>query len=118
MSAAIAVNNRARRYTNTESLRMASSGLSAGQSQLLVSPNVVALLPDVMIDYLWKLALDDGYREYEEQTFTLEPAKLGGQMIQVISRTDDCKRVFGVDPVQCKLRVLHSADCYQMALAG
>lgn len=87
-------------------------------TNILVSPDVKVLLPDVLIDYLWKLALSDQYLEYAVQTFTLSPGELSGQSTQDIFHLDTLRRVFGVEPVSCKLRVVNSEDQYQMILAN
>lgn len=81
-----------------------------------VSSNVRVLLSEALINYLWKLALSDENRQNTGQTFILEPAKLGGREVQDIFHSDDCRRVFGVEPVRCKLRILNSNGGYQMTL--
>lgn len=82
----------------------------------VVSPDVSALLPNVMIDYIWTLALPNESCAYGNQIFTLEPVQLGWQNIQEIHCLDIRRRVFGVEPIQCKIRVLKSEDSYQMSL--
>lgn len=88
------------------------------ETVMLVEPGVLATLPGVMIDYLWKLALSDPYRACEEQEFVLEPAELGGRGIQAIFHLDESRRVFGVEPVSCKLRIRSIGDCYHMMLSA
>lgn len=118
MRTAVAMNNQLTQYKSAKSVDTVPSDSPENESWLLVSPDVNALIPDVMIDYLWKLALSEEYQEYEEQTFLLKPAELGREMIQVISHENDCRRVFGVEPVECELCVFHEMNCYQMALVG
>ena len=82
-----------------------------------VSPEVIARLPDMLVAYLWQLALDDKYRGYPVQTFMLEPVSLSGREIQGISHLDEERRVFGLAPVTCRLCVLNSGNRYRMTLA-
>ncbi len=91
---------------------------------LSVSPDIKAILPDVLIEYLWKLALSESWREYEEQLFILKTGELSGRNIQDIYHvcnygdSMDTHRVYGVEPVNCKLQVLNSQNGYQMQLCG
>lgn len=89
---------------------------------LSVSPDIKAILPDVLIEYLWKLVLSENWREYEEQLFILKAGELSGRNIQDIyhicnyGSSIDTRRVYGVEPVNCKLQILNSQDGYQMQL--
>ena len=85
-------------------------------NEVSVSPEVRAKLPDMLVEYLWRLALDAKYRECPVQTFVLEPVTLSGQEIQNISHLDEERRVFGLAPVTCKLCVLSSGNGYRMML--
>jgi len=85
---------------------------------LWVSPDVKSVLPDILIDYLYRLALSCGNSRYKLQTFELDPGRLGGQSIQNILHMDKPHRIFGVTPVSCKLCVLNSAGRYEMILAN
>lgn len=89
---------------------------------LSVSPGIKFMLPDVLIEYLWKLALGDSWQTYESQLFILEPGELSGRKIQDIYHICNCnnsidtRRVYGVEPVNCKLQVSNSKGNYQMQL--
>jgi len=83
-----------------------------------VAPDVRVLLPDVLIDYLCGLALSAAYQDREEQTFVLSPAELGGRSIQNIVHLDEMRRVFGIEPVSCKLCVRAMDAGYAMTLAS
>jgi len=85
-------------------------------TDISVSPKVGALLPDALIEYLWQLAPADGCRA-ESRTFILEPAELGGRGVQDIFHAGDRRRVFGIEPVTCMLRILHAGGRCQMVLA-
>ena len=88
------------------------------ETNTVVSPEVNAILPDVLIEYLWGLALADEYRKCVIQTFTLAQGELGGRGIQNIFHLDETRRVFGIDPVSCELYVINSDKNYQMILAN
>ena len=90
---------------------------------LSVSPNIKAILPDVLIEYLWKLVLSENWKECEEQLFILKAGELSGRNIQDIyhvcnygSPSIDTRRVYGVEPVNCKLQILNFQNVYQMQL--
>jgi len=91
---------------------------------LLASSQARALLPDVLIEYLWKHVLNEGWCAFKEQFFVLKPGKLGGRGIQEIYHvcgndgSTDVRRVYGVEPVECMLQVLHSQGDYQMQLCA
>jgi len=93
-----------------------------GNDSLSVSTDVKAILSDIMVNYLWKLVLCGDWRNYEKQSFVLETGKLSGRSIQKIYHVcDDCnsmdkRRVYGVEPVNCKLQVVNSQGNYQMKL--
>ena len=86
--------------------------------KVLESQGVRALLPNVLIEYLWKLVFSGKYCKCRIQTFTLSPGKLGGKGIQEIFHLDEIRRVFGFEPVSCKLRVFGCGDDYKMVLAN
>lgn len=87
-----------------------------------VSPEVEALLPDALIDYLWKRALCEEWQNHEKQLFLLQSGELGGRKMQDIYHTCYCgnsmdtRRVYGVEPVNCTLQVFNSQNRYQMSL--
>ena len=91
---------------------------------LLVSPDIETILPEVLIEYLWKLVLCENWQNYERQIFILETGELSGRKIQNIyhigdyDNSTDTRRVYGVEPVNCKLQVLNSPDGYQMKLCA
>lgn len=104
-------------------MRTTSKNISAhGNGNLSVSPDIKAILPEVLIEYLWKLVLREGWQDYEKQLFTLEAGELSGRNIQDIyhicdySNLIDKHRVYGVEPINCKLQVLNSKGSYQMRL--
>lgn len=88
-----------------------------------VSSGVKRILPKALIDYLWKLAVCENRQAYESQSFILEPRKLGGRNVQDIfhicdfDRSKEYRRVFGIEPVDCKLQVLNLQGNYQMLLS-
>ncbi len=90
---------------------------------LIVSSNVKKILPDAMIEYLWKLVLHKEWRTSESQSFVLEVGKLSGQNVQDIfhvynfDSSIEKHRVFGLEPVNCKLQIWKSQNGYQMSLS-
>ena len=92
--------------------------------ELLVSPDTEIILPDILIEYLWKLALSEDWKNSEQQMFVLETMKLGRGMIQSICHTCnhdnllDTRRVYGIEPVTCRLQVTNSPKGYQMRLCA
>ena len=82
-----------------------------------VSSGVSALLPDVLIEYLWKLALSGENWKCLDQTFLLNHCEMGGRHAQEICRLYETQRIFGVEPVHCKLHVLSSKNSRKMILA-
>lgn len=97
-----------------------SIGNSGGT--LSVSSEIKKRLPEVLIEYLWKLALNDRYLGYVCQCFNLKPAELGGRDILDIDhicnldQLAETRRVFGMEPVGCRVQVLNSPDGYEMLL--
>ncbi len=91
-------------------------------ANLSVSPEVKALLPDALINYIWQLTLSDECQASENQTFTLEPKELGGRGVQDILHSckrenfQQLRRVFGVEPVRCNLKVIKTQGSYEMLL--
>ena len=85
-------------------------------SPFSVSPEVKALLPDVLIEYLSSLALADEFKAHAVQIFALSPAELGGRQIQHVFHADTLKRIFGFQPLSCTLCVLNDVGSYQMVL--
>ena len=89
---------------------------------LLTSSEIEALLPGVLIEYLWNLVLNEKLCAYETQSLVLKSGKLSGRDIQDIyhvcdnGNSTDIRRVYGVEPVNCKLQVLKSKEDYQMQL--
>jgi hypothetical protein len=100
--------------------RIFQGGITVLNTSLSVSSCVRSILPDVLVKYLWQLALSDEFRTCENQTFMLEPRELGGRDVQDIfhsyelSSFGEWRSVFGITPVKCKLRILNSEDGYQM----
>lgn len=72
----------------------------------ITSPDCMKLLPKVLIDYLWKLAINN---ETETQVFTLKTKVLGDSGIQEIYHSWDVysskQQVFGFDPVETVIEV-------------
>ena len=91
---------------------------------LTVTSDVQTLLPGVLIDYIWNLALGEKCRYCNNQFFTLKQGELSGGNVQDIHHIYDLpryaerRRVFGLDPVNCKLRIKASGGNYQMMLGG
>lgn len=89
-------------------------------ANVTVSPTLKNMIPAVLIDYLWELAMCENC---EKQVFTLEAAELGGRDVQDIyqrptSSRADYHRVFGFEPVNCQVEVMHDTDSYSMQLGG
>lgn len=96
---------------------------SAGAAAVrFVAPDVKAALPNVLIDYLWQLALCENWENYEHQLFILQIGELSGRGIQDIYHSCNCgnpmegHRVYGVAPVNCTLQVLHCGSRYEMRM--
>ncbi|MFT4004712.1 MAG: hypothetical protein QM683_03305 [Lacrimispora sp.] len=93
-----------------------------GNDNLSVSTGIRAILPDIMVNYLWELALCGDWQKYEKQSFVLEAGELSGRGIQDIyhvcdgTNSMDKRRVYGVEPVNCRLQVVNSQGSYQMQL--
>ena len=89
---------------------------------LMISPEIKAFLPDVLIEYLWKIVLNGKWKAYEKQSFILQSEKLSGRDVQDIyhmydnNNSPDIRRVYGVKPVNCTLQVFDSGGCYKMQL--
>lgn len=96
--------------------------LICSKDNLSVSTDIRAILPDIMVNYLWQLALCGDWQKYEKQSFVLEAGELSGWSIQDIyhvcdsGNSMDKRRVYGVDPINCKLQVVNSQGIYQMKL--
>lgn len=93
-----------------------------GNNNLSVSLDIRAILPDIMVNYLWELALGSDWQRYEKQSFVLEAGELSGRGIQDIYHVGDSgnsidkRRVYGVEPINCKLQVVNFQGNYQMQL--
>ena len=87
---------------------------------LYVSADVKTVIPDVMIKYIWELALYGDWQNDERQLFVLEAGELGGRSIQDIYHYHDngnsigSRRVYGVEPVNCRIEIVDSHTVYQM----
>jgi hypothetical protein len=79
-----------------------------------VSPEVKATLPDVLIDWLSKLAISEEDRNNPVQTFVLTLEKLGDYSIQNIRYADKLRRLVGFPPVTFNLQVRRCNNQYQM----
>lgn len=103
-------------------MTMSKNTLTCDNDNLLVSDEIKTILPDVLIGYLWKLVLCQEWRNYEEQLFILEVGELSGRGIQKIyhvgynGNSMDIRRVYGVEPVACKLQVFNYCSTYKMQL--
>lgn len=84
---------------------------------ITVSPEVKALLPGVLIDWLCGVVNTDALAQSPAQTITLSQGLLGGQTVQDIHYANTEKRVFGFPPVTCTLRLIRRNHHYLMALA-
>lgn len=80
-------------------------------TNISVSPEVEAVLPEVMIDWLCKLATFGEDRQNATQT-------LGNYSIQNIRYANKLRRLFGFPPVACNLQVRHFNNEYQMVMAN
>lgn len=86
------------------------------------SDDVKAILPEPLIEYLWKLALNGDWAAYEKQQFILEAGELSGQKIQDIYHSSsyenliDTHRIYGTEPVNCKLEILNFQSSYEMVI--
>ena len=89
---------------------------------LSVQPEIQDLLPDALIEHLWKLALDKEWRSRDTQSFVLKSRSFCGRDIQDIFHIGDNdhsmvrSRVFGAKTVDCTLRIHNSQGNYQMRL--
>ena len=96
----------------------------SGDGNFMASPEIEAILSDVLIEYLWKLVLNGKWNNCEEHSFMLQPGKLSGREVQDIyhtcgnSSSQDIRRVYGVMPVNCMVQVLHFGSDYQMQLCA
>lgn len=90
---------------------------------LSVSSVVKSILPDALIEYLWKIVLGGDWGVGESRWLTVKANKLSGRDVLDIlfedggGREREYRRVFGVDPLNCKLQVQHTPDSYEMLLA-
>ncbi len=84
----------------------------------IVAPEIKAMLPQVLIDYLWGLIQADSDKESKEQTFTLVPGSLGGREIQDILHTcgnsSAWHRVFGIVPLRCEIQINNDNKSWYM----
>gem|GEM_PF-2379768 len=89
---------------------------------LSVAADVKAIIPDVIIKYIWEFALDIDWRNDKRQSFVLETGTLGGRNIQEIYHFNDNgdlidnRRVYvyGVEPVNCEIEIIDSESFYYM----
>ena len=89
---------------------------------LSVTADIKAIVPDVLIEYLWKLALNDSSPANEEQLFILETGELNGRKVQDIYHavdygdSIDMRRIYGVEPINCNIQICVSNNGFQMQL--
>ena len=87
-----------------------------------VSTDIQAVLPDIMVKYLLELALREDRQTVEKQLFVLEAGELSGRSVQDIyhfcdnGNLSDRRRVYGIEPVNCKIQVIKSQNLCQMQL--
>lgn len=86
-------------------------------ANISVAPEVKATLPDVLIDWLCKLAASEKDQQNPVEAFTLTLEKLGDYNIQNIRYADKLRRLFGFPPVNCSLKVRHCNNQYQIVMA-
>lgn len=90
--------------------------------QFSVSTEVKAILPAVLIEYLWALALCKEYEHSTMQLFQLECGILNYGEIQEVYHTCEANssvekhRIYGVTPVNCNLQVFCSDGMYIMQI--
>lgn len=84
----------------------------------IITPEIKAMLPQVLIDYLWGLMQADSYKESKDQTFTLVPGSLSGREIQDILHTcgnsSAWHRVSGIVPVRCEIQINNDKENWYM----
>ena len=86
-------------------------------TEINATPEVHALLPYVLIDWLVKLAKSDAFGKYPMQILSLTYGRLGGQSVQDVCCADTRRRVFGFPPVTCKLLLLNRNHQWMIAAA-
>ncbi len=95
---------------------------TTNKALLSVSPDVRVTLPETLIEYIWGLALSDDWKYCDRQSVILRAVELNGRKIQDIyhvcdyDNTTDKRRVYGVEPISCKVEILNSHGRYQMQL--
>ena len=87
-------------------------------TNILVALDVKTILPEVLIDYLCNLVSADENIDYGEQAVELTSDVLSGRSIQNIFHGEKRHRVFGFEPVNCKLHIMKSPDQYTMMLSS
>ena len=80
--------------------------------------NVIATLPDVLMDYLYNIVGTDS----NVQFIQLVPAKLGYGIVQDIileaKGNSEYKRVFGFTPVNVRLKVIRNENAFPLLVAA
>lgn len=95
---------------------------TTNKALLSVSPDVRGTLPETLIEYIWELALSDDWKYYDRQSMILKAVDLNGRKIQDIYHVCDYdnatekRRVYGVEPISCKLQILNLNGRYEMQL--
>ena len=87
-----------------------------------VSTDILIIMPNIMVKYLWELALCKDWKNNENQLFILKARELSGRSVQDIyhfcdngNLIDRCQ-VYGIKPVNSKLQVFNLQNIYQMLL--
>ena len=94
------------------------------RADLSVSPEIKSILPDVLVEYLWQMALGGNWQQHDQQLFVLESVELCGRKIQDIRHfcdddiATDKRRIYGVEPICCRLQVQLSPEVCRMALCA
>jgi len=89
---------------------------------IVMAPEIKAIMPDVLIKYLIELILSESWQKCSKQLLILETEELNGHDIQNIyhigveANLRDTRKIFGVKPINCMLEILNSHGNYQMQL--
>lgn len=86
-------------------------------ANITISPDVKALLPDVLIDWLCKLAATSEFQAVRTSMLVLTSSTLNGRNVQDIQYGGTQRRLFGFPPVTCKLQLLGTDHQPRMAIA-
>lgn len=81
---------------------------------------IMEALPRPLVDFIWQLALSEGYGDYAQQIFQLHGCSMGGlactEVVHTCPDTTTWHRVREVEAPACTLFITNKDEQYNMSI--